>query len=59
LYAEAADELSGAASCREAVDMIVDCIRRACEDAGVDGGFVSDGDVVRWVFPFFVFVFWG
>lgn len=54
LYAEAADELSGAASCREAVDMIVDCIRRACGDAGVDvdGGFVSDGNVVRCVFLF-------
>jgi len=47
MHAEAADELSGASSCREAVDLIVDSIRRACEDVGaVSGGFVTNEDVV-------------
>ncbi|KAF9469322.1 SacI homology domain-containing protein [Collybia nuda] len=46
-YAEASDELSGASSCQEAVDLIVDSIRRACEDVGAaDGSFVVDEDVV-------------
>lgn len=50
LYSEAADELSGASSCQEAADLIVDSIRRACEDVGVvGGGFVTNEDVVRWV----------
>jgi phosphatidylinositol 4-phosphatase len=48
LYAEAADELSGASSCQEATNLIVDSIRRACEDVGViDSGFVTNEDVVR------------
>jgi len=46
-YAEAADELSGASSCQEAVNLIVNSIWRACEDVGAtDGGFVTDEDVV-------------
>ncbi|RDB21105.1 Phosphatidylinositide phosphatase SAC2 [Hypsizygus marmoreus] len=46
-YIEAADELSGAKNCREAVEMIVDSIRRACEDVGgAQGEFVADEDVV-------------
>jgi hypothetical protein len=50
MYADPADELSGASSCQEAVNLIVDSIWRACEDVGVnDGGFVTNEDVVRWV----------
>jgi phosphatidylinositol 4-phosphatase len=50
LYAEAADELTGASSCQEAADWIVDSIRRACEDVGVvNGSFVTNEDVVGWV----------
>ncbi|KAJ7273264.1 SacI homology domain-containing protein [Mycena rebaudengoi] len=48
-YADTAEELSGAASCREAVDLIVDSIRRACEDMGNDGKagtLVTEEDVV-------------
>ena len=49
MYAEAADELSGASSCQEAADLIVSSIRRACEDVGaVSGEFVTNEDVVRW-----------
>ena len=49
-YTEPADELIGAGSCQEAAGMIVECIRRACEDVGsgqVDHDFVVEGDVVR------------
>ncbi|KAF5386792.1 hypothetical protein D9615_001600 [Tricholomella constricta] len=47
-YTEAADELSGASNCREAADLIVDGIRRACEDiGGAHGEFVTSEDVVR------------
>lgn len=47
-YTEAADELSGASNCQEAVDLITDSIRKACEDVGgVDGNFVTSEDVVR------------
>jgi len=47
-YTEGADELSGAGSCQEAVGMIVECIRKACEDVGGgQGDFVVEGDVVR------------
>ncbi|KAJ7097797.1 SacI homology domain-containing protein [Mycena belliarum] len=52
-YVDSAEELSGAGSCREAVDLMVDSIRRACEDIGNDGrggengtGLVADEDVV-------------
>ncbi|KZT09631.1 uncharacterized protein LAESUDRAFT_722598 [Laetiporus sulphureus 93-53] len=33
-FIEPADELAGAASCKEAADLIVDTIRQACQDAG-------------------------
>lgn len=47
-YAEPADDLTGASSCKEAVDIMVDAIRRACEDIGnIHGDIISDGDVVR------------
>ncbi|KAL0946732.1 hypothetical protein HGRIS_012911 [Hohenbuehelia grisea] len=47
LYAETADELTGAANCRDAADMIVESIRRACEDIGnTRPDFVSYEDVV-------------
>lgn len=42
-------DLSGVSSCREAVDLIVDSIKRACEDVGsAHGEFVTEADVVRW-----------
>ena len=48
LYADASDELNGASSCREAVDLIVDSIYRGCEDAGsTHSNFVTSEDVVR------------
>lgn len=33
-YSQAADELTSAANCKEAVDLVVDVIRRACDDVG-------------------------
>lgn len=49
-FYEPADELTGATNCREAVDLMVDAIYRACLDArGARGDFVKDGDVVRYV----------
>lgn len=46
---EPADELSGAKNCKEAVDLIVESIIKACQDVG--GGrqpnFVEEEDVVR------------
>ncbi|KAJ7219415.1 SacI homology domain-containing protein [Mycena pura] len=53
-YVDSAEELSGAASCREAVELMVDSIRRACEEMGNDGaghdagagGLVTEEDVV-------------
>jgi hypothetical protein len=47
-YTEPADDLTGASTCREAIDFMVDMIRRACEDLGVThGNLVTNGDVVR------------
>ncbi len=41
------EEVEMAGSCREAVNMVVERIKRACEDVGgVDSGFVREGDVV-------------
>ncbi|KAK0239924.1 SacI homology domain-containing protein [Armillaria nabsnona] len=41
------EEVEIAGSCREAVNMVVERIKRACEDVGgVDSGFVREGDVV-------------
>ena len=46
-YAEPADDLTGAATCKEAVDLMVDMIRRACEDFGsTHGNLVTEADVV-------------
>lgn len=54
-YTEAADELSGASSCQEAVGLIVDCIRKAREDiGGAHDKFVRFEDVVRWAESTFI-----
>ncbi|KAF5373719.1 hypothetical protein D9758_000704 [Tetrapyrgos nigripes] len=46
-YTEGADELEGAQNCKEAVEMVVDSIRKACEDVGVaEAEFLKDEDVV-------------
>jgi hypothetical protein len=45
-----ADELVGASTCTEAVEIIVTAIRDACVDAGnVRPDFLTDEDVVRYV----------
>lgn len=55
-YVEISDEMQGASSCREAVDLIVDRICGACEEiGGGQGRFVSEDDVVRLVSFFFLF----
>jgi hypothetical protein len=47
-YAETSDELTGASSCQEAVELMVESIRQACEDiGGAQGEFITDADVVR------------
>jgi len=52
-YVEISDEMQGASSCREAVDLIVDRIYHACEDmGGGQGRFVTEEDVVRLVYVF-------
>lgn len=50
-YAEPADDLAGATTCKEAVDLIVDAVRRACKDVGSASGddFISEEDIVRLV----------
>ncbi|KAI0345325.1 hypothetical protein BDW22DRAFT_1426997 [Trametopsis cervina] len=46
-FYEPADELTGATDCKQAVDLMVDAIFRACADAGgARGDFVKDKDVV-------------
>ena len=46
-FFEPADELTGAGNCKEAVDMMVDAIYRACIDIGNDGAdLIRHGDVV-------------
>ncbi|KAJ7046939.1 SacI homology domain-containing protein [Mycena alexandri] len=48
-YVDSAEELSGAGSCREAVGLMAESIRRACEEMGNDGGvagLVAEEDVV-------------
>jgi len=47
-YAEPADDLASATSCKEAVDLIVDAIQRACEDIGSASGnnFIFEEDIV-------------
>jgi phosphatidylinositol 4-phosphatase len=52
-YTEPADDMIGASTCKEAVDLMVDMIGRACEDLGsVHGNIVANGDVVRRVILF-------
>ncbi|CAK5264927.1 unnamed protein product [Mycena citricolor] len=45
-YLDSIDELGNASCCREAADLMVDGIRRACEDIGNDADLVVDQDVV-------------
>ncbi|TFK54747.1 hypothetical protein OE88DRAFT_1777920 [Heliocybe sulcata] len=46
-FEEQADDLTGATNCKEAVDLIVDAIERACKDVGsAHDGFVAEEDVV-------------
>ncbi|KAF8447889.1 SacI homology domain-containing protein [Boletus edulis BED1] len=47
-YAEPADDLASATSCKEAVDIIVGAIQRACEDIGSASGkhFIVEEDIV-------------
>lgn len=46
-YIEPADELAGAANCKDAVDIIVDAIRQACQDAGgAHGELMAEEDIV-------------
>ena len=46
---EPADELSGAKNCKEAVDLMVESIVKACQDAGVGNqpNFVVEEPIVR------------
>ncbi|KAJ3818742.1 SacI homology domain-containing protein [Lentinula raphanica] len=48
-YAQAADELTGAANCKDAVELVVDAIRRACEDVGTASSGASNADVDQFV----------
>jgi hypothetical protein len=55
-FYEPADELTGATSCKEAVDLMVDSIARACAEAGdTREDLVKTGDVVRFVSELAVF----
>ncbi|KZT26550.1 hypothetical protein NEOLEDRAFT_1132067 [Neolentinus lepideus HHB14362 ss-1] len=46
-FEEQADDLTGATNCKEAVDLIVEAIERACKDVGcAHDGFVVEEDVV-------------
>ncbi|PCH37867.1 hypothetical protein WOLCODRAFT_161110 [Wolfiporia cocos MD-104 SS10] len=46
-FIEPADELAGAANCKEAVDLIVDTIRQAYRDAGgAQGDFLHEEEIV-------------
>ncbi|KAG2349544.1 hypothetical protein BDR05DRAFT_1020563 [Suillus weaverae] len=44
-YAEPADDLAGATTCKQVVEMMVESIKRACEDAG-NSPVIMDRDVV-------------
>ena len=49
-YEEPSDDLSGVSSCKEAVDLIVEAIRRACEDIGNDrADLIKTSEIVRQV----------
>jgi len=46
-FIDAADELAGAANCKEAVELIVNAIHQACQDIGAaEGAFVTEADIV-------------
>ncbi|KAF9227842.1 hypothetical protein BS17DRAFT_800025 [Gyrodon lividus] len=47
-YAEPADDLTGATTCKEVVDLITDAIKRACRDMGsvVNDNFIFEEDIV-------------
>ncbi|KIY65285.1 hypothetical protein CYLTODRAFT_357070 [Cylindrobasidium torrendii FP15055 ss-10] len=46
-FGDSAEEVEEAANCREAVDLVVERIRKACEDVGnTSEGFVKQDDVV-------------
>lgn len=53
-YTEPADDLAGATSCKEAVDLIVGAVKRACEDVGSASGdgFIAEGDIVRYALSY-------
>ncbi len=47
-YVAISDEMQSASTCREAADLVVDRINRACEDVGgVQGHFLVQEDIVR------------
>jgi hypothetical protein len=47
-YMEPANDLSSAASCEEAVNVVVQSIQLACQEAGnVNPEFIKEGSVVR------------
>lgn len=46
-FVEPADELTGATNCKEAVDFMVEAIRKACVDVGNDEDLVKEEAVVR------------
>lgn len=51
LYSDTSDEMHGAESCKEAVDLVVERIQNACEDVGGgQGDFVANEDIVRSVY---------
>lgn len=52
IYEEPADDLVGATTCKEVVDLMVDAVKRACYEAGNDrhANLVVVEDVVRLVF---------
>lgn len=51
-YADLSDEMQGASTCKEAVDLIVERIYNACHDVGgTQGDFISEEDIVRSVIP--------
>jgi hypothetical protein len=54
MYSETSDEMHGAGTCKEAVDLIVERIQNACNDiGGGQGEFITEEDVVRYVYlPF-------
>ena len=52
---ESDDPLADVKNCQEAVEVMVDIIRKACKDVGSDTGesFVKEEEIVRYVFcPF-------